>query len=534
MDKKDIIYLLEEMARCLELLEESPFKFAAYKKAAAYLERSTDNVIELIHARQLDVLPGFGKAITEKVYSFYETGKSEYLEQLKSQLPSGLFDILSIRGLGVKKTLELWHKLDITNLSELEYGCNENRLVSLPGFGKKTQDNVLNEIRKKKEYSCYFLYSEGMIEARRIADEFNKMPEIQQFELVGDLRRAMPIADNIVFVVKKSGNRPIRTPQGIYNLTIIESQPEEFYYNVFFHTGSSEHVLSAHFPADNYSSEKEIYSCSHRDYIEPELRENRGELEAASQRKLPALIQKNDIRGIIHSHSTYSDGANSIEEMALECIRIGYEYLALSDHSQSAVYAGGLKPDAVFRQKEEINALNKKLSPFKIFHGIESDILVTGQLDYPDEILAQLDFVIASVHSHFKMSEKEMTERIIRAVNNPYTVILGHLTGRLLLGREPYPLNIKKVVEECIRNQVVIEINSNPHRLDMDWKYIKEAAEEGALFSINPDAHSLKGILDLQYGIITARKGWLENRHVINTMNCIQISDFLQKRRIHE
>lgn len=525
---KKIINLLNEISMCLELLDENQFKVRAYKNAIRIFE--TQNIPEENFTNEtLEEIKGIGKAISEKIYSYIKNDKSKYLESLKSNIPEGIFDILKIHGLGIKKVKELWKKLEITNIVELEYACNENRLVSLKGFGEKTQIKVLNEIEKLKRYEGYFLYSEVKKEIERLKDILNNDDNIEHFSIAGAFRRGLNIINDIIFIIKSRIDDLNFNINSDYNIKVYTAKAADFYKLLFRHTGNKEHVENFDITRLEINKEKDIYSSNNIQYIPPELRENKGEIEAAKKNSLPNLVQLSDIKGIFHVHSKYSDGSNTLEELLLTCKEKGYEYFGISEHSKSAYYANGLTLKDIEKQKREIEELNTKYSDFRIFHGIESDILKNGSLDYSDDILNSFDFVIASVHSSFNMTEEEMTSRIIKAVENQYTTMIGHLTGRLLLGREGYKVNVEKVIDACIASNTVIEINSNPRRLDIDWKYIKNAKEKGAVFSVNPDAHSIKGIKHVEFGIITARKGWLEKDDVLNTQPCEMISKTLKK-----
>ncbi len=529
INKKQIVKYLEEIALSLELLQENAFKVSSYRKAARAIENLQGDFMDLLEQKKIQNIKGIGQAISKKIYDYYENQKdNDYLKNLKNKIPNEIFNILKINGLGTKKVIDLWKKLGVTTLGELEYACRENRLVSLSGFGKKTQGKVLQQINELKKLRGHSLLNEAENEINRVSNILEKDYGINKIKVAGAFRRGMPIVDEIIFIMESDKN--INNIESGLNLKFVNANSNDFNYLLFLNTGNREHIEKIKIKNEHYSSEKEIYEKAGLQFIPPELRENCGEIESAKKGKIPELIEQSNIKGIIHAHTTFSDGSNTLEEMAQACINKGYNYLCVSDHSKSAFYAGGLTIEDIKKQQREIKELNNKYGNFKIFSGIESDILKDGSLDYDDEILSMFDFVIASIHSTFSLPEEEMTSRIIKAVKNPHTTILGHISGRLLLGRKGYEINHEKIINHCIDNKVVIEINANPHRLDIDWRYIKNAKEKGALFSINPDAHAIKGIDHVKYGIITAKKGWLEPKNVINTMNTNEIENFFKER----
>ncbi|MEJ2054717.1 MAG: DNA polymerase/3'-5' exonuclease PolX, partial [Calditrichaceae bacterium] len=472
-----------------------------------------------------------------------------------------------IPGLGPRKVKVIYEELNISTLGELEYACHENRLRDLEGFGQKSQDKILKNIELKKKYSERFLYPIAVREAKNILKHLHQSPHIIRMETAGSLRRKKETIRDIDIVASCPDDKRDEVmhqftqyvdPQMILNkgqtksTIILDSgmhcdlrlvNENQFPFLLHHSTGSKEHntamrqrAKARHITMNEYGlfpdnskeslfcqNESEIFAKLDLTFIEPELRENYGEIEKAEKNKLPELIQREDIQGLFHVHSTYSDGVNSIKEMADYCKSMGFKYLGISDHSKSAFYANGLSEDRIKEQHEEIDRLNERYNDFTILKGIESDILPDGSLDYPDNILASFDFVIGSIHSSFQMSEKSMTERICNALKNPFLTMLGHPTGRLLLGREAYPHDMPKILETAARHKRIVEINANPHRLDLDWRWGKTANELGIKTAINPDAHAAEGLSDYLIGIGIARKGWFDASSVINSYNAIDL-----------
>ncbi len=567
MNKKEIIKLFEEISIMLELKGENPFKSRAYQNAARAIETTTGDVVELIRDNEIHKVPGIGKAIADKLKTFVATGTLPYQEELKASIPEGLFEILQIQGLGPKKVKVMWEKLNITTIGELEYACTENRLRDLPNFGRKSQDNILLAIGRRKKYNERFFYHQALIEAGNLLNYIKNHHKIIRAELAGSLRRKKETVKDIDIVASADDADPVqimdyfvnypekervigqgKTKSGIMlnsgiqcDLRIVSD--EQFPFALHHFTGSKEHNTAMRQRAksrkltmneyglfkdknetsQNCTSEQDIFDVLGLAYIAPELRENYGEIGAAADNNLPDLVEAQDLIGLFHVHTTYSDGANTIKDMALRCQKMGFKYLGICDHSKSAFYANGLNEDRIKAQQDEIDALNEEFSNFTILKGIESDILPNGKLDYDDSVLQSFDFVIGSVHGSFKMSEAEMTTRICTALENPYLTMLGHPTGRLLLGREAYPVNMHRVLETAAKYDKIIEINANPHRLDLDWRWGKLANELRVKTAINPDAHSLSGLEDYRVGVGIARKGWFPADGVVN---CLDVSEF--------
>lgn len=575
MNIKEIVKILEEIGTILELKGENPFKARAYFNAARTLESLNQDVETLALSGAIADIKGIGKAISEKLKILVSSGELPYHKELKESIPNGLFDILQIPGMGPKKVKAVYEKLNITTVGELEYACLENRLRDLEGFGQKSQEKVLKSIKLHKKYSERFHYHIAYKEAIAILRYIEEHPDIIRIELAGSLRRKKETVKDIDIVAScRSENRAkimgylIDYPE---NETIIgHGQTKssmvlnsgiscdlrlvddvQFPFLLHHSTGSKEHNTAMRqraksnnltmneyglFQKDSETSlkcrnEEEIFEKLGMSFIDAELRENNGEIEIAAEKQTPQLIDKQQIRGLFHAHTTYSDGASSVKDMAIQCQAMDFEFLGITDHSKSAFYANGLNEDRVKKQQEEIDRLNEELQNFTIFKGIEADILTDGRLDYTDDTLSTFDFVIASVHSSFQMSEEQMTNRICKALENPYVSMLGHPTGRLLLGREAYPHDMNKILETAANYDRVVEINANPHRLDLDWRWGKRANELGVKTAINPDAHAIDGLFDYQIGIGIARKGWFEASSVLNTFSVDELKQLFLNMR---
>jgi DNA polymerase (family X) len=568
MDKQEISQMFEEIALMLDLKGENPFKSKAYINAARTLEFVEGDIKDYVLEDRLEEIKGIGKAIKEKLIEIVHTGKLEYYDELKASIPEGLFEMLKIPGVGPKKVKAIYEKLEVKTIGELEYACKENRLLDLDGFGKKTQNNILKGIENMKKFQGQFLYGEVFHLAEEIKRQVQQSGLADRSEITGSIRRrkevvkdvdmiatsdyadklmdyftTLPLVEEVI--AKGDTKSTVRLQNGI-NMDLRVVVDKEYPYVLNHFTGSKEHNTAIRHRAkamgikvNEYGlfkeekliqchNEADIYSILGLDYIPPEIRENNGEIEAAEKHQLPKLIDLRDIKGTFHMHTIYSDGSNTIEEMAESARNMGLNYIGISDHSRSAFYARGLNRYEIMRQLEEIDKLNNKYEDFHIFKGIESDILPDGALDYEDDILKLFDFVIASVHSNFKLEKDKMTERLVNAIKNRYTTMLGHPTGRILLARKEYNLDIYAVIDAASEYSKIIEINSDPHRLDLDWRYLKYAKEKGVLMSINTDAHNLLGLHNIQFGIGIARKGWLESHNVINTMSLQEMKKYFK------
>ncbi len=567
MEKKEIIRALEEIGELLEIQGENPFRCRAYLNAARVLEGIAETPTQLVTSGKILEVKGVGPALAEKITEMVNTGKLIFLEELRQAIPAGVVELLKIPNLGPKKAKILFDKLGCKSIGELEYACKENRLVDLKGFGLKTQENILKGMELLKKTEGQYRYDFAYREAELILQYLKTDKKVIQAEIAGSLRRSKEVVADIDLlcsvrgaaepIIQKFKQYPkvgdilgagdtkvsVRLINGIQiDLRVMSEQ--EFPFAWLYFTGNKEHNTHLRGIAKgkglklneyglfrgnrslNCKNEAEIYEALALHYIPPEAREGMGEIEFASQQPFPRLVEYQDLQGIFHVHSDWSDGTATIFEMAKESERLGFKYLGLSDHSQTAAYAGGLNNQEIIEQKQEIAEANKKLKKLKILHGTESDILADGALDFPNKILKELDFVIASVHSRFKMKKDEMTKRIVAAISNPYTKILGHLTGRLLLARAGYELNFDAIIEAAAKHRVAIEINSNPHRLDMDWRHLHRAKQAGVKFAINPDAHSPRGLSDTHYGIGIARKGWLTKDDILNTKSLEEITEY--------
>ncbi len=572
MDKKEVARTLEEIGTLLELQGESPFKSRAYGTAARVISGlDTPALQDLVQRGRLRTLKGIGTALAEKIAELVTTGQLGYYEALKQKVPAGLLEMLTIPGMGPKKVKAIYDQLGITTVGELEYACHENRLVDLPGFGRKTQENLLKGISRLKQHRGRYLCHEAMGMAQQLLDALANSRAAVRLALAGDLRRRKEIVERIDLLASAPDNEHVvgvvakiplveevvaSGPTGVsvrlrtgMSADVQVVHDDAFPFALHHLTGSQAHTaalrerarergysLNEHslFRGDERvvcRDEAEIFAAIGMSDIPPELREGMGEIDAAERGELPTLIEERDIQGVFHVHSTWSDGVAEIEEMAHTAQRLGYQYLGLSDHSQTARYANGLEPERVHQQHEVIDRLNAKLDGLTILKGSEVDILPDGSLDYPDALLRQLDFVVASVHSRFSMPEEEMTARIVKAMHNPYVTMLGHVTGRLLLAREGYAVDLDAIIEAAIRLGVVIELNANPHRLDIDWRYLRNACGRGLMISINPDAHSPEGLADVTYGVGIARKGWVTAEQVINTRGLQDVRASLVQRR---
>ena len=531
MTTEDIADALETTAKLMELHNENPFKIKAIA-AAAYKLGKTRIDLEGKSLNDLMELDGVSKGIAEKILAFTTVGISPDLKELMDKTPAGVIEMLGIKGLGPKKVRQLWQELELESVTELLYSCNENRLVELKGFGEKTQNTIIQniEFKLKNTGKFHFAYAEKI--AKPIIEAIQEQTDLVSF--TGAMYRKCEIIEEIDILI---GDESIDTDEFVSEtipVNFIQVNPTIYYRTLVETSSAKEHLEGINFTAletKKYNSEEDIYSNLKIQYCEPELREGLFELEKAKNNQLPKLIEYTDLKGILHNHSTYSDGMNTLEEMAVYCKELGYQYLGICDHSQTAVYAGGLKPDKVLEQHQEIEKLNKQLAPFKIFKGIESDILGSGSLDYEEDVLKSFDFIVASIHSNLKMDEEKATARVLKAVENPYTTILGHPTGRLLLGRPGYPLDHKKIIDACAANNVVIELNAHPYRLDIDWRWIPYCLEKGVKISINPDAHQRSGYHDMRYGTLVARKGLLTKDNCLNAMDLNTFESYLQTKR---
>jgi len=530
MSNKEIANVFKNLAAIMELHNENTFKIRSYSNAYVNL-RKLDAPLAEMDESALNQLPGVGKAIREKIQELLSTGSLATYEKYAQVTPLGIIDMLSIKGLGPKKIKVIWEELEIETVGELLHACYENRLSKVKGFGQKSQEDIKLKIEYYFQSQDKFHYATLLPIAEQLLDELRNIYVGTSVELTGAIRRKCNTLDRIEVIVgdlelaeevyneglleilsEDEGTLEAKTENGI--LVILYLVDEVDFVPSWFYLTATEDFRTkvGDVPSGEFENEAEIFAKLELPYYIPEMRE--GEMY-----KHPAhadLIESNDILGVIHAHTTYSDGMHTLKQMADAAREKGYQYIGITDHSQTAFYANGLKPDRLWQQIEEIDALNKTYSDFIILKGIESDILNDGRLDYENDLLDKLDFVVASIHANLKMDEAKATNRLIVAIEHPATSILGHPTGRLLLSRKGYPINHKKVIDACAANKVCVELNANPHRLDIDWRWIPYCIEKGVKISVNPDAHSINGIDDIIYGTVSARKGGLTKSDCLN------------------
>lgn len=567
---KSIMQVLEEIAMLLEIKGENPFKSRAYYNAAKTLS-GIEDLEGMIRAKRLKEIRGVGDAIAAKIDEYLNTGAIAYYEELKKEVPPTLLELLQVPGLGPKKIKVLYDQLNVTNVGELEYACKENRLVNLPGFGKTTQEKILKGIEFIKRHKGEFLFGDVCHEAERIKEKLQQVVAEGLVEVCGSIRRRKEVVKDIDILVGSKEAEKVssvfsglpavaevlltgdtktscRLQSGIEADLRVVSE-EAFPYALMYFTGSKEHNVRLRGIAKRQglklneyglfkderllrcNSEEEIYRALGLACIPPELREDMGEIEAAEKGMLPELVTVNDIRGTFHVHTEFSDGTDSVAKIADAARRMGLSYIGISDHSRSAYYAGGLSVEDLRRQWDIIDQYNHEHPDLHIFKGIESDILPDGSLDYPEDILEKFDFVIASVHSNFTMKRDDQMRRIVTAMKNPYTTMLGHPTGRLLLSREGYDVDMRAIIDAAAEHDVIIELNASPYRLDIDWRHLRYVKEKGVMISINPDAHSTGGLTEISYGVGIARKGWQEKKDILNTRAAAEVAKIFNKRK---
>ncbi|MEL6923843.1 MAG: PHP domain-containing protein [Bacteroidota bacterium] len=553
MTNKEIARSFNRLAKIMELHKENPYKIRSYANAYIQLRKLQQPLSEMSPA-EMEGLKGVGKTISNKITELLETGQLETYQKYVTQTPPGVVEMLDIKGFGPKKIRVVWKELGAETIGELLYACNENRLVELKGFGQKTQEDLKQKLSYFQQSQGKFHYAALEAEADRVSTLLSESMVGQQVALVGEMRRRNTIVSKIelltdanlatlksvlessdLTLVKVDGNILLAKTEHDVPVIIYQCAAGEWGSKLFRYT-ATDAFMKAFLEvaaADDFrqmKTEADIFEKAKLPYIEPELRESEYAVDLAKAASLPTLLEETQIKGVIHNHTTYSDGIHSLREMASYTKDQGYEYLVITDHSKSAFYANGLKPDRLETQWAEIDALNKELAPFKIFKGIESDILSDGSLDYDEQVLQQFDVIIASVHSNLKMDEAKATQRLLTAIANPYTTMLGHPTGRLLLSREGYPIDHKAIIDACAEHGVAIELNANPYRLDLDWSWIPYAMEKGVPISINPDAHSKEGIHDIHFGTLAARKGGLTAEACLNARSLADFEQWLSGR----
>lgn len=552
LDAAAVAALLRELGQRIELSGDSPFKARAYFRAAESLLALTEPLDRVIAAGRLRAIPGVGAAIEEKIVTLARTGTHRTLERLRQEVPASALEFLRIPGLTVLKARQLLQELHIKTLEELEAACRRDALANVRGLGPALQRRILQgiDILRRSRGQRLIHHAEGLLVATA-ANLARSHPELDRVELAGDFRRGCELVHDLAIVARTQ--EPIASIGSVSinnQMDLFVADPARYGVALLLATGSAAHVeeLRGWAAERGFSlgldglmrgrklvpcaDEGEVYAALGLPCIAPELREGAGEVAAAAQGRLPDLVSGADVRGVLHCHTTASDGVNSLEEMAEGARARGLHYFGVADHSRSAGYAGGLSLDEIVAQHAEADRLNRRWrGRFTILKGIECDILADGALDYPDDVLASFDFVVASVHSRFRMDEAAQTERILRAVANPHTTILGHMTGRMLLRREGYELDIERVLAACAEHGVAVEINANPHRLDLDWRWHRRALELGCTLSINPDAHSIAELDLTRWGVLIARKGGVPAGRVLNAMGLKAIIAVLKRRK---
>jgi DNA polymerase (family X) len=577
MNKDEIADVFENIARLLELKGENPFKVRAYTHAARALETLSEPLETLISEERLTAVDGIGKATGEKIAELSTHGRLDYYNNLREEFPPDILTLFDIQGLGAKKIKVLWDTLKVHSVTNLERACKDGSVAALPGFGEKTASNILKGIEHMRSHAGEFRFGDVAQIAEGLLDDLRGHPDVNLAQIAGSFRRKKEIVRDLDFIVSTKQPEAVMAFFTAHPLVenvlahgatkssvILKSGIQcdlravtgpEFPFALNYFTGSKEHnvrmrsrALSRGWSLNEYRfsaaegrelqqplpeihEEADIYRALDLEPVEPELREDRGEIDAAEKHKLPRLVEWSNLRGTFHNHTTASDGRATLEDMVAAAKELGLEYLGIADHSKASFQANGLDETRLAAQVARIAELNAADSEFRIFAGTECDILKDGSLDFPDEVLATLDYVVASVHSSFTLPEAEMTKRIIRAMENPHVTMLGHLTGRLLLSREPYQLNIPAILDAAAATGTIIELNANPRRLDMDWRWWPLAREKGVKCAINPDAHSTAGLQDLIFGVGIARKGWLTKSDVINTLPLARIESVLKSKR---
>lgn len=575
MDNTSVSQSLNEIATLLELKGENPFKTRAYSNAARIIESLSEPLSALIEEERLGELKGIGSALQDKIATLVAEGTLPYLEDLRASMPEGLLKMLEIPGLGPKKIKLVYDQLGVDSIDKLETACKDGSLAQLKGMGKKTAENILSGIEQARTYSRHHRYGDVIERAEDLVDTLRTHPDVVRISIAGSLRRSKEVIKDIdilasaketsalmdaftslpgiLRVINHGETKSSVLLEGGIQCDLRVVDDSQYPYALHHFTGSKEHNVAMRQRAIRQGmklsewglfkthedgredlipcpDERTLFKTLDLDEIPPELRENLGEIEAAGEGSLPRLLEWTDLRGSLHNHTTASDGRNSLQEMAEAAASIGLEYLGISDHSKASVQANGLDETRLAEQIKQIRAYNQTRPECVLLAGIECDILKDGSLDLDDSILAKLDYVVASVHSSFTLPEKEMTRRIIRAMENPHVTVLGHPTGRLLLQREPYALDLSKIIDAAAETNTWIELNANPRRLDLDWRWWKQARDKGVRCVITPDAHRVEQLGYLKLGAQIARKGWLRKQDVVNTL---PLSQFLKACRAH-
>lgn len=552
MTNAEISDVFSLLAKLMDIHNENSFKAKSYASAAFTIDKLPEQLTDT-DRKEIQYIRGIGESTAKKITELLDTGQLTQLNELIAKTPEGILELMKIKGIGPKKIATIWHELNIESPGELLYACNENRLVSYKGFGEKSQQGIREALEFYFSNQQRYLYAqiEPIEEVIRqslsvffgennvaVTGEFARQSDIiEQLDYVvaydaGDIKASLAGIDSMVFKGDENGKLIYLYHQSL-PVHIYITDEDNFGTTLFTQSGKEAFVYAFQekyaidFMQESFATEEEIFEAAGIAPIPFFVRTTAENVEVDGDE----IITANDIKGVIHNHSTWSDGKNTIEEMAKACIEKGYEYLVMSDHSVSSFYANGLSVERIQKQQEEIDLLNQKLAPFKIFKSIECDILNDGRLDYEDRILATFDLVITSIHQNLKMTEEKAMERLLTAVANPYTTILGHPTGRLLLSRKEYPVNHEVLIEACKKHNVAIEINANPRRLDMDWQWIQKAMAQSVFLSINPDAHSIKGIDDIRYGVLCAQKGLLKPAFNVSSMSLQEFERFIAKKK---
>ena len=575
--RETLIDALEQIATLLELKGENPFKIRAYRTGAETVRTFPGDFLQLARDNQLEGIKGIGEALRDKLHTLAATGSLPFLDKLKAEFPDTIFELFDVSGLGAKKIAALYSELGVGSIADLQRACESGAAAGLAGFGEKTAAKLLAAIQSRAKYADSFRGDQVAPAVREILEYLRDQPETSRAEVAGSFRRGKETVHDLDFLVASKhpkaimeafvappwvesviASGPTKTSVRLHSgvqcdLRVVTNA--EFPFALAYFTGSKEHNIllraralkqgwtlneyrfaptgpdSPEVPGEIYE-EAQIHRSLGLEFIDPALREGAGEIEVAEAGTLPRLVEMENLRGTFHNHTTASDGHATLRQMAEAAMELGLEYLGIADHSKSSFQANGLDEARLRTQLEEIRLLNEEFAPdFRLFSGSEVDILKDGSLDFPDDLLAELDYVVASVHNVFTLPEAEMTARIIRAVENPYVTMLGHVTGRLLLKREPYAVNIPAILDACAANGTIIELNASPWRLDMDWRWWRMAKEKGIKCSINPDAHSVHGLQDLWYGLRAARKGWLTRQDVVNCLPLGKVEATLAAKR---
>ena len=566
--RESLVNTLEEIALLLELKGENPFKTRAYRNGAEALQNFEGDIVERAAANDLKGIKGIGNALEQKLYELASTGKLKYFEDLRAEFPPTLFELFELQGLGPKKIKALYDKLGISSVTKLKEACEGSEIPNLSGFGAKTVEKILGAIETRAKFANLFRLGEVTPLAETLLERLREHPKVNRSAIAGSYRRAKETLHDLDFLVatkepaeltkfftdfpevqeviaQGDTKASVRLDNGLQcDLRAVSN--DHFPFALQYFTGSKEHnvalrslALKKGLSLNEYdftgegdipkvNEEIDIYRALKLDWIAPELRENRGEIEAACAADLPDLVNLTQLRGTFHNHTIASDGKNTLEEMATAAQDHGLQYLGIADHSKSSFQANGLNETRLVKQIEEIKIINADFKDFALLSGSEVDILKDGSLDFHNDLLAELDYCVASIHNVFNLPEKEMTNRLIRAMENEHVTMLGHVTGRLLLKRDPYAVNMEKIIDCAGETKTVIELNCNPWRLDMDWRWWHRARDKNVLTSINPDAHSIDQLQFLAYGARLARKGWLRRKDVLNCHSLSEIQAWLK------